>query len=373
MKRVRFVTGGSRTRGSRGRPGPGRAVGATGLVLFGVLVLVPMAGSLASPGSPATPVASTTPEPTRTPSASPTTTPLSTPAHGPTPTHTPTPSVVEASAEPSTSGTALEALALLAVKGRAPKTGYAREEFGQAWADVDRNGCDTRNDVLRRDLTDTTLKQGTHGCLVLSGTLADPYSATSIAFLRGEATSTAVQIDHVVALSDAWQKGAQALTLERRTALANDPLNLLAVDGPLNAQKGAGDAATWLPPSKAFRCQYVARQVAVKLSYDLWVTSAEHDAIERILTACPGEPLPAAGAPEVTATATPTPTPAPEPEPEPEPAPAPEPAPSTTAPAAPVYYANCTAARAAGAAPLYVGEPGYRAKMDGDKDGIACE
>ena len=128
--------------------------------------------------------------------------------------------MVEASAEPSTSGTALEALALLAVKGRAPKTGYAREEFGQAWADVDRNGCDTRNDVLRRDLTDTTLKQGTHGCLVLSGTLADPYSATSIAFLRGEATSTAVQIDHVVALSDAWQKGAQALTLERRTALA---------------------------------------------------------------------------------------------------------------------------------------------------------
>ena len=159
--------------------------------------------------------------------------------------------MVEASAEPSTSGTALEALALLAVKGRAPKTGYEREEFGQAWADVDRNGCDTRNDILRRDLTDTTLKQGTHGCMVLSGHLDDPYSATSIAFLRGEATSTAVQIDHVVALSDAWQKGAQQLTLERRTALANDPLNLLAVDGPLNAQKGDGDAATWLPPSKA--------------------------------------------------------------------------------------------------------------------------
>ncbi|WP_372595183.1 DUF1524 domain-containing protein [Actinotalea sp.] len=277
--------------------------------------------------------------------------------------------MVEASAEPSTSGSAIEALALLAVKGRAPTTGYAREEFGQAWADVDRNGCDTRNDILRRDLSATTIKEGTHGCLVLSGTLADPYSATSIAFVRGETTSTAVQIDHVVALSDAWQKGAQALTLERRTALANDPLNLLAVDGPLNAQKGAGDAATWLPPNKAFRCQYVARQVAVKLTYDLWVTSAERDAIERILTGCPGEPLPVGGAPTVTTTATATPAPTSAQEP----TPSPDPAPASSAPTTPVYYANCTAARAAGAAPLHLGEPGYRTRLDGDKDGIACE
>lgn len=189
-------------------------------------------------------------------------------------------------------GPAVITLATLAVKGRAPKTGYDRDLFGQAWADVDRNGCDTRNDILRRDLTRTTLKPGTRGCVVLRGTLTDPYTGTRIAFVRGRSTSNAVQIDHVVALSDAWQKGAQRWTTATRTAFANDPLNLLAVDGPTNLRKGDGDAATWLPPRKAFRCAYVARQVAVKHRYSLSVTAAERDAMVRVLTTCPGQALP---------------------------------------------------------------------------------
>ena len=201
-------------------------------------------------------------------------------------------------AEPSISavqgGSALAALATLAVKGRAPKTGYDRALFGQAWADVDRNGCDTRNDILRRDLTADELKPGTHGCLVLSGSLRDPYTATTIAFVRGQSTSARVQIDHVVALSDAWQKGAQGWSTSRRTTYANDPLNLLAVDGLTNQRKGDGDAATWLPPSKAYRCSYAARQVAVKAKYGLWVTSAERAALAGILTSCPGQGLPTA-------------------------------------------------------------------------------
>ena len=147
-------------------------------------------------------------------------------------------------------GTAVTTLATLTIKGRAPRTGYDRDLFGQAWADVDRNGCDTRNDILRRDLTRYTLKAGTHGCLVLKGTLNDPYTGTTISFVRGQGTSNAVQIDHVVALSDAWQKGAQQWSQTRRTAFANDPLNLLAVDGPTNLRKGDGDAATWLPPAQ---------------------------------------------------------------------------------------------------------------------------
>ena len=206
---------------------------------------------------------------------------------------------------PAMAGTAFATLATLAVKGRAPKTGYDRAQFGSAWADVDRNGCDTRNDVLRRDLTGNVLKRGTHGCVVLSGTLHDPYTATSIEFVRGESTSTMVQIDHVVALSDAWQKGAQQLSAETRRALANDSLNLLAVDGPTNQRKSDGDAATWLPPNKAYRCPYVARQVAVKAKYSLWVTSAERDALGRVLATCPSQPLPATtafvlgGAPEM--------------------------------------------------------------------------
>ncbi|ADX72157.1 putative calcium-binding protein [Pseudarthrobacter phenanthrenivorans Sphe3] len=245
---------------------------------------------------------------------------------------------------PTADGTAAAAeaddlLATLPIKGRAPKTGYERSLFGPTWADVDGNGCDTRNDILRRDLTDITYTNSVP-CKVQSGMLADPYTGTSISFVRGTATSSAVQIDHVVALSDAWQKGAQQLTTEQRTAFANDPLNLQATDGPTNQQKGDGDAATWLPPSKGFRCEYVARQVSVKARYSLWVTQAEHDAIAGILAGCPGQLAPAAVEPAATAA---------------------------------VYYANCSEVIAAGAAPLYAGSEGYRAGLDGDSDGVACE
>ena len=177
----------------------------------------------------------------------------------------------------------LDLLETLAVKGRAPKTGYSRSQFGQRWKDIDRNGCDQRNDVLARDLTNV---EAPKGCKVLSGDLDDPYTGRLIHFVRGQKTSQAVQIDHVVALADAWQKGAQQLTPERREQFANDPLNLLAVDGPSNMQKGAGDAATWLPANKSFRCTYVSIQVRVKAEYQLWVTQAEKEAIQRELGRC---------------------------------------------------------------------------------------
>lgn len=263
---------------------------------------------------------------------------------------------------------ALEVLSTIPVKGRAPKTGYSRDQFGQAWADVDRNGCDTRNDMLRRDLTDLALKPDTRDCVVLSGILNDPYTATLINFLRGTNTSPDVQIDHVVALSDAWQKGAQQLTEAQRLSFANDPLNLLAVDGPTNQQKSDGDAATWLPPNKSYRCTYVARQITVKSSYGLWVTRAEHDAMARVLADCRDTASPAGQS----APAPPGPQPAPPAAASPAPA---DVAPAPAAPPAPtaVHYANCAAARAAGAAPLRAGQPGYREQMDGDRDGVACE
>lgn len=181
----------------------------------------------------------------------------------------------------------LDQLATIEIKGRAPKTGYERDEFGSGWQDPDRNGCDARNDMLRRDLTDVELKEGTNGCVVLTGTLDDAFTATEIDFVRGP-NSADVQIDHLVALSDAWQKGAQQLSEEERELLANDPLNLLAVDGPSNASKGDSDAATWLPPNRGFWCDYVTRQTAVKAKYDLWMTQAEHDAIEQtVANRCP--------------------------------------------------------------------------------------
>jgi hypothetical protein len=177
-------------------------------------------------------------------------------------------------------------------KGRAAKTGYTRAQFGQTWADVDRNGCDTRNDILKRDLTAEVFKEKTRDCVVLSGTLIDPFSGETINFVRGNVSSMEVQIDHVVALSNAWQTGAFKLSIKERTAFANDPLNLLAVKGRLNSQKGDGDAATWLPPLKSYRCDYVARQIAVKIKYRLWFTAPEKEAMVRILKSCPEKALP---------------------------------------------------------------------------------
>lgn len=182
-------------------------------------------------------------------------------------------------------------LASLEVKGRAPRTGYERELFGQAWSDnvaveFGHNGCDTRNDILRRDLREVELREGSRDCVVLSGILEDPYSGTEISFQRGQSTSSAVQIDHIVPLADAWQKGAQQWDEATRRNFANDPDNLLAVDGPLNQQKGAGDAATWLPPNRAFRCEYARSIITVKDRYGVWVTEAEQEALGRQLDTC---------------------------------------------------------------------------------------
>ncbi|XAS69565.1 HNH endonuclease family protein [Micrococcaceae bacterium Sec5.7] len=193
-----------------------------------------------------------------------------------------------ASVQPVPEGAAAAALEALPVKGRAPKDNYQRTAFGQAWLDVDRNGCDTRNDILRRDLSTPVFTEGSK-CRVASGTFHEPYTGKVVSFERGAESSRAVQIDHVVALGDAWQKGAQLLSPQQRQSLANDPLNLIAADGPANQQKSASDAATWLPKNKAFRCHYVARQISVKAAYRLWVTQAEKDAMKRILDSCPGQ------------------------------------------------------------------------------------
>lgn len=186
---------------------------------------------------------------------------------------------------PAADGTALAALAKLKVKGRAPKTGYSRSQFGDGWASA--GGCNERDRTLRRDLDRVTIQAG--GCRVLSGQLADPYTGQTITMKRS--LGDPVQVDHVAALSDSWQKGAQSWTARRREAFANDPLNLLAVDGSANESKGDGDAATWLPPNKSYRCPYVARQISVKDKYGLWLTAAEKSAMTTVLTHCPTQKL----------------------------------------------------------------------------------
>ncbi|MFI6340086.1 HNH endonuclease family protein [Streptomyces sp. NPDC050535] len=195
--------------------------------------------------------------------------------------------------ETGAGGPALTAVDSLTVKGRAPKTGYDREKFGTAWADTDSNSCDTRDDILKRDLDDVKFSDG--DCKVSSGELnPDHYTGKDVTFTRGRSL---VDIDHVVALSDAWQKGAKYWDESKRIALANDPLNLRAVDSSTNRSKGDADTASWLPPNKAYRCTYVAAQVAVKKKYELWVTSAEKAAMKKVLASCPDQRIPSGGNP----------------------------------------------------------------------------
>jgi hypothetical protein len=200
----------------------------------------------------------------------------------------PTPAVTKGGADPSASGvrggSALAALSSLAVKGRAPRTGYDRALFGQAWADVDHNGCDTRNDVLHRDLTAIQVRPGTHDCVVVAGTLADPYTGTTVAFTKAHADQ--VQIDHVVPLAAAWTQGAATWTAAQRAGFANDPANLIATESGPNESKGDDTADEWVPPNAAFGCAYARVIVTVKQHYALSVTPAEQAALRRLLATC---------------------------------------------------------------------------------------
>ncbi len=259
-------------------------------------------------------------------------------------------------------------LATVAVKGRAPMTGYDRDRFGQAWLDADRNGCDTRNDILGAHLTFKVFEPGTRDCVVMSGVLEDSYTGSRSDFVYGN--GALIDIDHVVALGNAWATGASQWDIRKRAALANDPMNLLPVNASVNRQKGDGDAATWLPRNKPFRCAYVARQVSVKSKYGLWVTPSERAAMERVLASCPDQvAMPDSGTPVRLDHAITDPG-----------GPGPYRSPATPRRSKPrpltgsqVYYETCDQVRAAGTSPLHRGDPGYGPHLDGDNDGSACE
>lgn len=180
-------------------------------------------------------------------------------------------------------------LAALTVKGWDRSQDYQRNQFGDAWSDdvdveLGHNGCNTRDDILRRDLADLVVRPGT--CFAQSGTLHDPYTGATIAFVRGPDTSNSVEIDHVVSLADAWYKGARLWDPQRRLDFANDPRNLLAVSPKANFNKAFRDATAWLPPSEAFRCDFVARQIDVKTAYGLWISANEKNAMADVLAGC---------------------------------------------------------------------------------------
>ncbi len=185
---------------------------------------------------------------------------------------------------------ALAKLLGLPVRGRVSMQGYSRNAFGPLWDDdvdveLGHNGCNTRDDILRRDLTGVVMRPG--GCFVSTGTLFDHYTGTTMRFLRGPTTSGEVEIDHVVSLANAWTTGARFLDANTRRNLANDPRNLQAVSRAVNQDKGPMDAAVFLPPNRAYRCTYVNRQIDVKLAYRLWVTHKEANAMRAVLMTCP--------------------------------------------------------------------------------------
>ncbi|MGW5146390.1 DUF3761 domain-containing protein [Rhodococcus koreensis] len=266
---------------------------------------------------------------------------------------------------------ALAKLDTLAIAEPAPLAGFDDARLS-TWSDDvavegGRNGCDTRDDILRRDLTEVVLVSGSEGCSVRSGRLEDPYSDKTLTFASDADISGNVQVDRVVALADALQKGAQQLDEQMLRTLANDPRNLQAVGTTAFEQKAGRDASAWLPSDASYRCTYVAQQVDIKSLYRLWVSQGEHDAIARVLGEC-GATLPPPPSPVVEPTTTiapppPAPTnppvqqeltrvapiapapvpvapPPPPPLPAPDPAPAPDPEPEGGYGCGEGYYEN---------------------------------
>ena len=266
------------------------------------------------------------------------------PTGPPVVTTSPATTTVAPSAAPTVS-TAAEALDRLAVRAPTERVGYSRAMFGSYRAAVDQ--------VRARDIGGRA-------------SFTDPYTGSAT-------TAKGAEADHVVSLADAWDSGASRWEPARRDELARDPLNLLMTAGPVNGSKSDQTAATWLPFG-GYRCGFVARQITVKHRYRLSVTVPEASAMRRVLASCPGEPLTPATVAHGRVVAAPAPSKAPNPAPKVTRAPKPraathEPAPAPRA----VSYANCAEARAAGAAPIHRGEPGYTRKLDRDGDGIACE
>jgi hypothetical protein len=250
---------------------------------------------------------------------------------------------------------AVAALESLGVRDDGGAAGYDRAAFGPAWTDTDRNGCDTRNDVLARDLQDVVVRPGTNGCVVASGVLVDAWSGQTVPFERGRST---IEVDHLVALADAWRSGASAWPYARLLAFANDPLELLAVPRAQNQAKSDADASAWLPEQGV--CAFAARQVAVKQKYGLSVTAAERDALGGALASCPDEPLPTSAVPTLAPDRSPAPRP-------------PTPSAAAGEPAAP-DHGTCAAAKAAGGGPYVAGrDPEYASYRDPDGDGVTCE
>jgi len=261
---------------------------------------------------------------------------------------------------PSTSPSAREQLAALGIDDRSsPDSRYIRDAWSH-WDDVDGNGCDARQDALIAwsVVPATVNRAGT--CTVITGSWVSPYDGITTS-VPGD-----FDVDHLVPLQNAFISGGWRWDSTRRRAFANDPQELVVSSATSNRTKGSDPPDQWRPPNRDSWCAYATGWLAVKVTWDLTATTSERDALGQMLDSCGdagpvwpgiGAAVSGGGAPQGSADA-----------------------PSPTAPPADsgsgesnVYYANCAAARAAGVAPIRSDQPGYRSRLDGDGDGLACE
>lgn len=276
------------------------------------------------------------------------------------------PSVASGEPNPGTPGTALAALETLVVSDFASSSDYKRAAFGDPWEDIDKNGCDTRNDILARDIKGASIDKK---CLVQTGSFNDPYTAKVINFDRSKGGGGGIDIDHIIPLSLAWKTGASDWDASKRLLFANDPLNLMASDSSENRKKGDKDASAYLPPNAGSHCEYVARQVTVRAKYGTWITPAEKKAVYTVLQTCPDQPLASVSGVDVPVSspvAPPAETPV-------------EAPPAPVTPEVPAsggndpQFSSCTKAKAEGFGPYTKADAEYGWYKDGDNDGTVCE
>ncbi|EFL93556.1 hypothetical protein HMPREF0574_1286 [Mobiluncus curtisii subsp. curtisii ATCC 35241] len=208
------------------------------------------------------------------------------PGAGPNLANFPTPGLrcPSSSTNGTTIGGSLHELCALKVRKDAGPDGYQRDLFGAGWMDPDGNGCDTRADILARDFQSPRFDDSAKPCRLTGGTFHDPYTGKTMQFETPPGRK--VQIDHVVALGNAWKSGAWAWTKAQREAYANDPSVLLAADGPANQQKSDASADAWMPSNRNFRCAYARQQIDIKYRWNLTVTAPEKAALLSALAKC---------------------------------------------------------------------------------------
>ena len=316
-----------------------------GIVVLVVLALAACAGGRddaddrATNSSVAAPTTAAASEPDDSTSTSSSTVPAPAPAPAPPP---PT------AAGAPVGSSARDQLAALRIDDRPNPIGDYRREDWSHWDDIDGNGCDARQDalIMWSTIAATVNRAGT--CKTITGWWVSPYD------LVASANPGDFDVDHLVPLADAFDSGGWQWSASKRRQFANNQAELVVASASSNRSKGADSPDQWRPSNRGSWCAYATGWLGVKVAWELTATTAERDALGQMLDTCTleGPVWPRGG--EVATT-------------------------TSIVSAGPVtgggdvYFANCTAARAAGAAPIYLGQPGYRSALDGDKDGVACE